>query len=90
MEGTEARVVGETVILSSSEGDYGNHLKIQSGEIIIVYAHCNKLYISEGEYVKQGQEIGEVGTTGNSTGPHLHFEIRREDRYIDPQLILNI
>ena len=79
-----------TVILSSSEGDYGNHLKIQSGEIIIVYAHCNKLYISEGEYVKQGQEIGEVGTTGNSTGPHLHFEIRREDRYIDPQLILNI
>ena len=79
-----------TVILSSSEGDFGNHLKIQSGEIIIVYAHCNKLYISEGEYVKQGQEIGEVGTTGNSTGPHLHFEIRREDRYIDPQLILNI
>lgn len=79
-----------TVILSSSEGDYGNHLKIQSGEIIVVYAHCNKLYVSQGDYIKQGQEIAEVGSTGNSTGPHLHLEIRREDRYIDPQLILNI
>lgn len=79
-----------TVILSSSEGDYGNHLKIQIGEIIIVYAHCNKVYVSQGDCIKQGQEIAEIGSTGNSTGPHLHFEIRRENRYIDPQLILDI
>lgn len=79
-----------TVILSSSEGDYGNHLKIQMGEIIIVYAHCNKVYVSQGDCIKQGQEIAEIGSTGNSTGPHLHFEIRRENRYIDPQLILDI
>lgn len=38
----------------------------------------------------QGQEIAEVGSTGNSTGPHLHFEIRKNDRLVDPRLILNI
>lgn len=76
------------VILNSSQGDYGKHLKIQNGEIIFVYAHCNKLYVKEGENVKQGQEIAEVGATGNVTGPHLHFEIRYQNRYIDPEKIL--
>ena len=53
-----------------------------------VYAHCKTIYVKEGDFIKQGQTIGEVGSTGNSTGPHLHFEIRKEDRYIDPDLIL--
>ena len=79
-----------TVILASSEGDYGNHLKIQINDVIIVYAHCNKLYVKEGEVITQGQEIAEVGNTGNTTGPHLHFEIRYQDRYVNPQLILEL
>ena len=68
----------------------GNHLKVQINDVIIIYAHCNKLQVNQGEDIKQGQEIAEVGSTGNSTGPHLHFEIRKEDRLVDPQLILNI
>lgn len=68
----------------------GNHLKIQIDDVIIVYAHCNSLNVQQGEHILQGQEIAEVGSTGNSTGPHLHFEIRKEDRLVDPQLILNI
>ena len=79
-----------TVISASSKGDYGNHLKIQINDVIIVYAHCNKLYVNEGDVIKQGQEIAEVGSTGNTTGPHLHFEVRYQDRYVDPQLILEL
>ena len=78
------------VIMASSKGDYGNHYQIQINDVIIIYAHCQTLYLKEGDSVVQGQEIGEVGSTGNSTGPHLHFEVRIEDRKVDPQLILNI
>ena len=78
------------VVLSSEEGDYGKHLKIQIGEVSIIYAHCNNLYVKQGDIVVQGQEIAEVGSTGNSTGPHLHFEIRVSERIIDPQKILEL
>lgn len=76
------------VKIVSSEGDYGKHLRIEKDDIAIYYAHCNKLYVSEGQEVKQGQEIAEVGATGNVTGPHLHFEIRKEERYVNPDLIM--
>lgn len=79
-----------TVILDSTQGDYGKHLKIQTGDVIIVYAHCNNLYVKTGDNINQGQEIAEVGATGNVTGPHLHFEIRYQDRYVDPEMILEL
>lgn len=78
------------VVLASDEGDYGKHLKIQIGEVSIIYAHCNALYVEQGDKVFQGQEIGEVGSTGNSTGPHLHFEIRIYERVVNPQSILEL
>ena len=78
------------VVLVSEEGDYGRHIKVQIGEVSIIYAHCNALYVKEGDMVTQGQEIAEVGSTGNSTGPHLHFEIRISERTVDPQKILEL
>ena len=78
------------VVLASEEGDYGKHLKIQIGEVSIIYAHCNNLYVKQGDKITQGQEIAEVGSTGNSTGPHLHFEIRYAERTVDPQKILEL
>ena len=76
------------VELVSSEGDLGNHLRIVNNDISTTYAHCSKIYVAEGENVIQGQEIAEVGETGNATGPHLHFEIRRDNNLINPDLIL--
>lgn len=81
---------GGEVVLASEEGDYGKHLKIQIGEVSIIYAHCNNLYVKQGDQITQGQEIAEVGSTGNSTGPHLHFEIRISERKIDPEKILEL
>lgn len=68
----------------------GKHLKIKIGNVSLVYAHCNSLYVKEGDQIAQGQEIAEVGSTGNSTGPHLHFEIRLNEETIDPESILEI
>ena len=78
------------VVLVSEEGDYGKHIKVQIGEVSIIYAHCNQLYVNQGDKVVQGQEIAEVGSTGNSTGSHLHFEIRYSERTVNPQSILEL
>ena len=54
-----------------------------------LYAHCSVIYVSEGDFVTKGTPIAEVGSTGNSTGPHLHFGIRVQDRLVDPELVIN-
>ena len=76
------------VITASSYGSYGNHIFIQNGDVITVYAHCKTLYVKEGDMILQGQKLGEVGQTGNATGPHLHFEIRKDGRTVNPEYIL--
>lgn len=53
------------------------------------YAHCSKIVVKKGVKIKQGQKIAEVGETGKATGPHLHFEIWRENRTINPEYILD-
>lgn len=73
----------------SNKGDLGNHVKIVSDDVTTVYGHCKKIYVKEGDAIAQGQAIGEVGATGNATGPHLHFEIKKENRYVNPDLILD-
>lgn len=61
---------------------------IENGDLVSVYAHCSSINVKEGQIVQKGEYIGNVGMTGNATGPHLHFEIRYKDRYIDPKDIL--
>ncbi len=76
------------VIVASSNSEYGNFIKILKDDVMTVYAHCKKLMVKEGDIVKKGDVIATVGSTGNSTGPHLHFEIRLSDRFVNPKSII--
>lgn len=74
-----------TVSFSGVASGYGNVVMVNHGDNIeTVYAHCNTLKVSTGETISKGQVIAEVGSTGDSTGPHLHFEIRVNGSPVDP------
>ena len=75
-----------TVTWSGNDGGgYGNYVVIDHGNgYTTIYGHASELACSTGDYVNQGDVIAYVGSTGNSTGPHLHFEIRENDDPIDP------
>lgn len=88
-EGTTVYAAMEgKVSLVSNEGEYGTHVKIENKDVTTIYAHCSKILVKQGATVKKGQKIALSGNTGRTTGPHLHFEIRRENRTVDPELIL--
>ena len=75
-----------TVTFAGWKGSYGNLMVVTHADgVQTYYAHCNALYVTAGTYVEQGQIIGEVGTTGNSTGPHLHVEVRVNGVAYNPQ-----
>lgn len=89
-KGTKIKAsMGGIVDLVSSQGDYGKHIKIRCNNVTTLYAHCSKIYVKEGQIVAAGDNIAEVGSTGNSTGNHLHFEIRVNDRFVDPSRVIN-
>jgi murein DD-endopeptidase MepM/ murein hydrolase activator NlpD len=72
-----AAAPGEVISAGWNSGGYGNLVEVKhSNGSITVYAHNSKLLVSNGQKVTQGQQIAEIGSTGYSTGPHLHFEIR--------------
>ena len=75
---------GRVVYAGWMEG-YGNYLTIDHGNgFETSYAHCDELVVSEGDCVMQGETIAYMGNTGNSTGPHLHFEIKRDGVFQNP------
>jgi murein DD-endopeptidase MepM/ murein hydrolase activator NlpD len=81
---------GEVIISGYSSG-YGYLVAIDhGGGITSLYAHNSQLLVSEGQHVKKGQMIAKSGSTGRSTGPHLHFEVRRDGTPIDPSPYLII
>lgn len=75
-----------TVTFSGWSGGYGYVVKLDHGNgVVTIYAHCSSLLVSAGETVSQGEVIARVGSTGNSTGPHLHFEVRKNGVTYNPQ-----
>lgn len=80
---------GGMVVTQEYHPAYGNMVEIDHGNNLITrYAHASKLMVKKGDLVKRGQKIAEVGTTGRSTGPHLHFEVLVQGVFQDPQKFL--
>lgn len=76
---------GGRVIHAGYLGEYGRAVEIDHGNGLVTrYAHTSRLYVKVGDVVTPGQRIAAVGSTGRSTGPHLHFEIIRDGAYVDP------
>ncbi len=74
-----------TVVVSTYSYSAGNYIMLShGGGVYTVYMHCSQLLVSEGETVSQGQTIAKVGSTGYSTGPHLHFGVRSGGQYLNP------
>jgi murein DD-endopeptidase MepM/ murein hydrolase activator NlpD len=73
------------VISAGRNGGYGNMVEIEHGNGLTTrYAHMSRIYVSEGDEVTSGMEVGAVGSTGRSTGPHLHYEVRKDGAAVDP------
>lgn len=89
-KGTPIKAVASgTIVFAEKNGSYGNLIKIDHGNGVETwYAHCNELYGKVGQKVNAGDIIATVGSTGNSTGPHLHLEIRLNGNTINPQKYL--
>lgn len=82
---TVTAAAGGTVIMAQWYGGYGNYILIDhGGGYSTGYGHLSAIYVSNGQSVKRGQAIGAVGSTGASTGPHLHFEVRIDGKPVDP------
>lgn len=80
---------GGVVVAAETHFAYGNMVEVDHGnDLITRYAHASKLLVKKGDLVKRGQKIAEVGSTGRSTGPHLHFEVMVQGVPQDPQKFL--
>jgi len=84
--GTPVMATADGLVVSSRyNGTFGNYIEISHGNgYRTVYGHLNKRNVSRGTYVVRGQKIGEVGNTGRSTAPHLHYEVKHHKKRLDP------
>jgi len=81
---------GGVVVAQEAHPAYGNMVEVDHGNGLITrYAHASRVHVRKGDLVKRGQKLAEVGTTGRSTGPHLHFEVLLDGAPQDPQKFLN-
>ena len=77
------------VVKAGWQGGYGMLVEIAHGRSLVTrYAHAQGIHVRSGDWVGQGQMIAEVGSTGHSTGPHLHFEIRLHGQALDPRIFM--
>ena len=80
-----------TVIIAGRQGGYGNVIYIDHGNGVVTrYGHLRRIHVKKGATVAAGEKIGQLGSTGRTTGPHLHFEVRLDGRSVDPNTALAV
>lgn len=82
-------VFGGIVENSGYSRSLGYFVKINFKGYVAIYGHLSEYYVLQGDEVSTGDKIGQTGNTGKSTGEHLHFSLKRGDKYINPQILLN-
>ena len=90
--GTPVVAAGDgVVVFAGRRGGYGNLIEVDhGGGVITRYAHLRRIHATENAVVVAGQQIGQVGSTGRATGPHLHFEVRLTDYPVDPVTAMSV
>ena len=77
---------GGVVRYAGFRGEYGRQVEIDHGNGLVTrYSHARRLHVRSGDVVTPGQHIADIGSSGRSTGPHLHFEVLKNGRFVDPE-----
>lgn len=89
-EGAEIACFADgTVGVVAESVELGKYLTVRHGDVLTLYAHCSRIVVQSGDEVKRGDKLAEVGSTGNATGPHLHFEIQDGEDWLNPAYYLS-
>jgi murein DD-endopeptidase MepM/ murein hydrolase activator NlpD len=89
--GSEVVAMSDGIVIDATHTStgYGKYIRIlHDGNTISLYAHLDSMSVKSGDSVTKGQQIGTIGMTGWTTGPHLHFEITQDGRYVDPMSVV--
>ena len=88
--GTRIRAAASGVVIKSGwyRNGCGIGVTIDHGKFQTYYCHASKVFVQPGDRIERGQSIGRVGSTGHSTGPHLHFEVHKGNKAYDPLKLL--
>lgn len=84
----KSAITGTVTEVKKSNVSFGNYVRVKNADIVTTYAHCSTIKVAEGDKVSQGDVIALSGNTGKSSGPHLHFEITKDGRYVDPEKVI--
>lgn len=86
----KSAITGTVIEVKKSNVSLGNFVRVKNADIITTYAHCSEIKVKEGDKVSQGDVIALSGNTGKSSGPHLHFEVTKGGRYVDPEKVIYV
>jgi len=84
----KSAITGTVIEVKRSNVSLGNYVRVKNADIVTTYAHCSTIKVNEGDKVNQGDIIALSGNTGKSSGPHLHFEVIKDGRYVDPEKVI--